>query len=96
MQGVVFDFFGTLTDPGKEQHRREVYDATAAALGVPATEFWQAVTSSFTARATGVFGSTSATLRAMSVRCGVDPTAEVLTAATAVHHTGARLLHAPP
>lgn len=46
MQGVVFDFFGTLTDPGNEQHRREVYDATAAALGVPATGFWQAVTSS--------------------------------------------------
>lgn len=92
---MVFDFFGTLTDPGNEQHRREVYDATAVALGVPALEFWHAVTSSFTERATGVFGSTADTLREMAVRCGVHPTPEVVTAAAAAHQAGARILHAP-
>lgn len=95
MRGVLFDFFGTLTDPAAERRRRDVYDATAAVLGVPAEVFWQAVTSSFTDRATGVLGGTSDTLREMARRCGVDPAPEVLAEATATRHAGAGLLQAP-
>lgn len=96
MKGVVFDFFGTLTNPANERRRRDVYDATAAVLDVPAEAFWRAVTSSFTERATGLLGDTSRTLREMALRCGMDdPTPARLTAATAAHHQGAAVLHEP-
>lgn len=95
MRGLVFDFFGTLTDPANEHLRREVYDATAAALGVPVDAFWYAVTASFTERATGVLGDTSRTLHEMALRCGVEPTPAQLTSATAAHRAGAEVLHAP-
>jgi hypothetical protein len=35
MRAVVFDFFGTLTDPSAEALRRTSFAGTAAALGVP-------------------------------------------------------------
>ena len=95
MRAVVFDFFGTLTDPSRESSRRGVYDRTAATLGVPSDRFWNAVTSSFTERATGVLGDTRSTLRTVAQRCSATPTEEDLTQAVAVHHDGARLLHAP-
>jgi putative hydrolase of the HAD superfamily len=91
----VFDFFGTLTNPANESRRHDVYDATAAALGVPAEAFWLAVTASFTERAKGVLGDTPRTLREMASRCGIEPTPEQLADAVAVHHEGAEVLHAP-
>lgn len=95
MRAVVFDFFGTLTDPSRESGRRDVYDATAATLGVPPAVFWSQVTASFTERATGVLGDTSSTLRAVAARCGVQPAEEQLATAVTTHLRGAELLHAP-
>lgn len=95
MRGVVFDFFGTLTNPGAEQHRRAAYDATASVLGVSADAFWQAVTSSFTERATGKLGDTSSTLGEMALRCGIHPTTAQLDDAVVTHHERAKGLHAP-
>lgn len=95
MRAVVFDFFGTLTDPSRESGRRDVYDATAASLGVPPGLFWSQVSESFTERATGVLGDTSSTLRVVAARCGVQPPAEKLAEAVATHLQGAKLLHAP-
>jgi len=38
MRAVVFDFFGTLTDPGVEVGRKAAYEATGAALALPIIE----------------------------------------------------------
>lgn len=95
MRAVVFDFFGTLTDPGRERSRRDVYDATAATLGVTPDRFWQEVSSTFTQRATGVFGDTRSTLRTIAQRCGARPSEDQLAHAVTAHHEGARLLHSP-
>ena len=93
MRAVVFDFFGTLTDPANEHRRRAVYDATAAVLGIAPDQFWAAVTGSFTERATGVLGGTPSTLREMAVRCGTTPSGHVLAEAVAAHRAGAAVLH---
>jgi putative hydrolase of the HAD superfamily len=95
MRAVVFDFFGTLTDPSREASRRAVYDATAAELGVRADHFWSEVTHSFTQRATGVFGDTRNSLKTVAERCAITPTPEQLDRAVSIHHEGARLLQAP-
>lgn len=95
MRAVVFDFFGTLTDPSREGSRRDVYDITAATLGLSPDRFWNEVTRTFTQRATGVFGDTRSTLRTVAQRCGAHPSEDQLTQAVTAHHDGARLLHAP-
>lgn len=95
MRAVVFDFFGTLTDPGNEHRRRAVYDATAAVLGIAPEQFWAAVTSSFTERATGVLGDTPSTLRELAARCGTAPSGLVLDEAVTTHRAGATVLHEP-
>lgn len=69
--------------------------ATAAALDLPCQLFWDAVSSSFTERATGRLGDTRQTLTEMARRCGATPTSAQLDAAVAVHREGAELLHAP-
>jgi putative hydrolase of the HAD superfamily len=72
-RAVVFDFFGTLTDPSAESLRHDTFGATAAVLGIPADEFWTAMSTSFPARIIGAYGDTRATLRAIAARCGVSP-----------------------
>ena len=95
MKAVVFDFFGTLTDPSVEAGRRATFAATAEALGVPADDFWTAMAGTFGERATGVFGDTRSTLRAMALRCGVSPAPAALDRATAVQLSGAAAVRAP-
>ena len=95
MRAVVFDFFGTLTDPSRESSRRGVYDATAATLGVSPDHFWEEVSRTFTQRATGLFGDTPNTLRTVAERCGARPDDAQLARAVTTHHEGARLLHSP-
>jgi putative hydrolase of the HAD superfamily len=95
VKAVVFDFFGTLTDPSAEAGRRATFDATAAALGVPAEAFHAAMAGSFRERATGVLGDTRSTLRAMAARCGVSATPEVLDRATAVQLAGSAKVRTP-
>jgi putative hydrolase of the HAD superfamily len=95
VKAVVFDFFGTLTDPSAEAGRRATFDATAAALGVPAGTFHAAMTGSFRERATGALGDTRSTLQAMALRCGVSATPEVLDRATAVQLAGSATVRTP-
>jgi putative hydrolase of the HAD superfamily len=91
-RAVVFDFFGTLTDPSAESLRHDTFGATAAVLGIPADEFWTAMSTSFPARIIGAYGDTRATLRAIAARCGVSPSAAELDRAVAVQHDGAALV----
>ncbi|WP_432972664.1 HAD family hydrolase [Dactylosporangium sp. CA-233914] len=95
MRAVVFDFFGTLTDPGIEGGRRDAAAVTAAALGVPAAAFWAAMVASFTERITGVHGGTRDVLREMARRCGVEPGEVRLDAAVEAHHHGSVPLWKP-
>lgn len=95
MRAVVFDFFGTLTDPSRESSRHDVYDTTAATLGLSPDRFWDEVTRTFTQRATGAFGDTRNTLRTVAQRCGAHPSEDQLRQAVTAHHHGARLLHSP-
>jgi putative hydrolase of the HAD superfamily len=95
VKAVVFDFFGTLTDPSAEAGRRAAFAATAHALGVPADDFYRAMAGTFGERATGAFGGTRSTLHAMARRCGVSPAPDVLDRATAVHLAGAAAVRVP-
>jgi putative hydrolase of the HAD superfamily len=95
LRAVVFDFFGTLTDPAVEALRRKAFGATAAALGVCGERFWAVMSGSFPERVTGVHGGTRETLRTMARRLGVEPTAEQLDAAVAAQHAGAARVRHP-
>jgi putative hydrolase of the HAD superfamily len=95
MKAVVFDFFGTLTDPSAEAGRLASFAATARALGVPPDAFGTTMAGTFGERATGAFGDTRSTLRAMALRCGVSPTPAALDEATAVQLAGSAAVRAP-
>ncbi|MEV0897989.1 HAD family hydrolase [Actinoplanes sp. NPDC049802] len=95
MRAVIFDFFGTLTDPAAEALRAGVFEETAAALGAPAGEFRAAMVASFPRRVVGALGGTRETLRAMARACGAEPDEERLDRAVATHHAGAERLRTP-
>jgi len=89
MRAVVFDFFGTLTDPGAESDRQAPSALTAAALGVPAERFWAAMGASFPDRIVGRYGDTRATLSTVARQCGGEPDGPRLDAAVAAQRAGA-------
>jgi putative hydrolase of the HAD superfamily len=95
LDAVIFDFFGTLTDPAAEAGRRASFAGTAAALGVPADDFWTAMSSSFPQRIVGAFGDTRSTLAAMAALCGVSPSAGALDAAVSAQRAGAVAMRRP-
>jgi putative hydrolase of the HAD superfamily len=95
VRAVVFDFFGTLTDPGAETGRRAAFGATAAALGIPADDFWAAMGASFPERIVGELGGTRSALRTITARCGRSCTPAQLDAAVATHHREAVALREP-
>lgn len=95
MRAIIFDFFGTLTDPSAELLRKEAFQATADALGVDRDRFWTAMTTSFPERIVGAYGSTRDTLRTIARQCGTDPGDERLDRAVAVHHAGAEKVRTP-
>ncbi|MEV6843453.1 hypothetical protein [Actinoplanes sp. NPDC051411] len=70
MRAIVFDFFGTLTDPRAEVGRRASFEATAAALGVAPEQFWAAMGASYLKRIVGHYGGTRSTLAAIARQCG--------------------------
>ncbi|GAA2641016.1 HAD family hydrolase [Paractinoplanes durhamensis] len=88
MRAIVFDFFGTLTDPAAEAGRRDSVTATAAALGVPADRFWHAMGASFPERIVGGYGDARQTLRRVARDCGADPAESELDAAVAAQLAG--------
>jgi putative hydrolase of the HAD superfamily len=85
VRAVVFDFFGTLTDPGSEDSRRAAYEATGLALGVDPGRFWEAMSASYAQRSTGVLGDTRSTLRVIAQRCGVEVDAATCERARRLH-----------
>ncbi len=95
MRAIIFDFFGTLSDPAAEAERLATFAATAESLGVPADRFTTAMTESFGQRITGSYGGTRDTLLAMARACGVEPAPSRLDAAVTVHRTGAERLRRP-
>jgi putative hydrolase of the HAD superfamily len=95
VRGIVFDFFGTLTDPSAETLRAGAFAATAAALGVPAERFHAAMVDSFPKRIVGAYGGTRETLLAMTRACGVEPDRDRLDQAVATHRDGAQRLRTP-
>lgn len=95
MRAIVFDFFGTLTDPSAEAERRPAMARTAEALGVPPDAFWDVMSASFGERVVGTIGDTPATLREMARRCGARPSDETLAAALRVHRAGAERTRRP-
>jgi putative hydrolase of the HAD superfamily len=95
MKAVVFDFFGTLTDPAAEAGRRASFTATAEVLGIPEDEFFAAMAGTFGERIIGAFGDTRSTLLAMALRCGVSPAPAVLDRATAVQLAGSVAVRTP-
>ncbi|MDP9818016.1 HAD family hydrolase [Spirilliplanes yamanashiensis] len=95
MRAIVLDFYCTLTDPAAEGGRRAAFAATAAALGVPADDFWAAMSGTFRDRIVGRYGGTRDTLRAMAARCGATVGDDTLDAALTVHRARAADLRPP-
>ncbi|MGH3712087.1 MAG: HAD family hydrolase [Micromonosporaceae bacterium] len=95
MRAVIFDFFGTLTDPAAEAVRESVYRSTGEALGVDGAVFHAAMADSFTERASGVHGDTRATLDAIARRCGARPSGYQLDEAVRRHLAGSARLRTP-
>lgn len=92
---MVFDFFGTLTDPAVEALRMGTFDSTAAALGVEPERFRAVMRGSFPRRIVGAYGGTRETLLAMARLCGVEPDDCRLDLALRTHHAGAERLRTP-
>ncbi|MGK5679267.1 HAD family hydrolase [Actinoplanes sp. URMC 104] len=95
MRAIIFDFFGTLTDPAAEAHRRASFAGTAAALGIPPAVFWAAMAGSFPERVVGRHGGTRQTLLTIARRCGVEPTPDQLDAAVTAQLSGAERVRPP-
>jgi putative hydrolase of the HAD superfamily len=95
MRAIIFDFFGTLTEPSAELLRKEAFRATAAELGVEPERFWSAMSASFPERIVGAYGGTRDTLRAIARQCGADPDDERLGRAVATHRAGAERVRTP-
>jgi len=95
VRAVVFDLFGTLSDPAAEVTRRAVVADTARALGVAEQEFWGHLRSSFRDRIVGRRGDTRQTLTFLVQACGATPTRAQFEHALHVHLQGAERLRAP-
>src|SRR4051812_16890080 len=95
MRAIVFDFFGTLTDPAAEAGRRASFGATAAALGIPEDRFWASMADTFPERVVGRYGGTRETLRAVARYCGAEPSESQLDAAVAAQVAGAAQVRPP-
>jgi len=105
LRAVVFDLYGTLTDPAVEARRVECDRALAAIVGADGARWTAAMRASFAARATGAWGDARSILRRLCDEVGVDPPADVFEEAVRarlVHHReltaprpeGARVLRA--
>ncbi len=80
---VIFDFYGTLTVHTSASVRRSGTSHVARALGMPADELFDTISSTFTERATGRCGDMLATMRWVADRCGYHPSEAQLAAACA-------------
>ncbi|MEQ4204614.1 HAD family hydrolase [Actinopolymorpha sp. B9G3] len=69
---VIFDFFGTLTESVTAAERRTGHAEVAAALGVPADDYAEALHRSWPDRARGRHGDLPSTMRWLAAACGVE------------------------
>lgn len=95
LRAVVFDLFGTLTVDQVPAERHRLQEPVAQALGLPLRGFLDALRSSFSERATGVWEDAAQSLRALATRLGVDPSPESLLAAVALREDAERILTRP-
>lgn len=95
VRAIVFDFFGTLTDPAAEMHRQASFAGTARALGIPLDRFWREMSDTFPDRVVGRYGGTRQTLLAIARRCGVEPGDACLDAAVTAQRAGAERVRPP-
>jgi len=72
-RAVVFDFYGTLSVSATVAARRAGAARIAAALGIPAETWHEAIATTFTQRATGACGDLERTMRWLADRCAVSP-----------------------
>ncbi len=94
-KAVVFDFYGTLSDPHVELDRAAAYAATGRALGVDGDDFWREMWRSFSERVVGGLGSTRETLDVIARRCGSRPSDRQLDQALVLHLETAETLRSP-
>lgn len=67
---MVFDFFGTLTDPAAELNRDQILLDTARVLGLDSAAYAEQMRASFHERCTGALGDTATTFTVIADRCG--------------------------
>lgn len=87
-RAVVFDLYGTLTDPAVESGRGRLDVEMAALVGADPVRWTAAMRASFTARATGAWGSVPEILRRLCAEAGVS-----LAPAPLVRAVEMRLVH---
>jgi putative hydrolase of the HAD superfamily len=95
VRAVVFDLYGTLTDPAVESGRRNLDAAMAGVVGADVGRWAAAMRSSFTARSTGAWGSVEQILRRLCDEVRVEVSSEVLERAVATRLAHHRQLTAP-
>ena len=90
-RALILDLFSTLI-PGGEAERAAVHRELAHVLGVDPDDFARAFDTTTYERFTGSYGDLPSTLRAMTVRCGGDPTDDQVRRATDLRSKLARQL----
>jgi putative hydrolase of the HAD superfamily len=84
LRAVIFDYYGTLTVAAPATARRAGVSRVAESLGVPEDALFEAISTTFTERATGRCGDMLATMAWLADRCGHRPSAAQLSAACSV------------
>lgn len=84
LEAAVFDFFGTLTESAQGTARDAHHAEVAAALGVPAAAYREALHASWPDRARGKLGGIEDVLRWIARRCGVEAGDQAVRRATEV------------
>jgi putative hydrolase of the HAD superfamily len=83
-RAVIFDFFGTLTESVPAAERLAGHAEVAAALGIPADSYTEALHRSWPDRARGRHGDLASTMRWIAAQCGVEVDAATCAAACGV------------
>jgi putative hydrolase of the HAD superfamily len=94
-RAVLFDHFGTLTNPKVERDRDEMVSALGRALGVPPSAFCEVMRWSFPQRAIGQLGDLCATLDELCRRLGHVPGPARLARAAGLRMAHERVLAEP-
>src|SRR4051812_49230694 len=83
-RAVVFDFYGTLSVSASRAVRQAGATRVAAALGILADAFHNAIAATFTERATGSRGDLEQTVPWLAAQCTSEPTDDQLAEACAI------------